>query len=497
MSNPRDTQPVRVRFAPSPTGLLHLGGARTALYNYLLAKQTGGQFILRIEDTDQKRYNEEAEQNLIDGMKWLGIEWDEGPDIGGPHAPYHQTQRKQMYLDVAQELMDNDKAFKCFCTAEELNKVRETQQKANQATRYSGKCRDLSADDVQARVDAGDSYVIRFKMPKTGSITGTDRVRGSVTFENAILDDKIIVKSDGMALYHLAAMVDDHLMEITHVFRGEEWLPSLPLHVHIYEALGWEQPEWVHLSLFLKPSGKGKMSKRESAEMRDAGHAIFVDDMEELGYLPEGVNNWISLMGWSYDGSTEFFTMDDLIEKFSIDKLSPKNAAIDYKKFDHYNKLHIQALSVEEMARRIAPHYQAAGIDASMDALIQIAPLLQTRLTTLDEAPDWTRFLFVDEVTPSVEDLIAKGLDAEQSAKAAQAALDLLRELGTFDMETVNQPMRDLAEKLGIKLGQLLTPVRVAIAGGKVSPPLFESMDILGAEKTFARIEAGIKLLKQ
>jgi glutamyl-tRNA synthetase len=284
-------------------------------------------------------------------------------------------------------------------------------------------------------------------------------------------------------------------MGITHVFRGEEWISTFPLHVRIYEAFGWEQPDWVHLSLFLKPSGKGKMSKRETEEMRLSGDSIFIKDMQKLGYLPEAVNNWVALMGWSFDGSTEFFTMDDLIEKFSIDKLSAKNATIDFKKFDHYNKLHINALSDEELAARMRPYFEEARIDPDDTTLNQLAPLLKSRMTSLDEAVEWGAFLFKDEVEPDPQDLVANGLTASQSAAATRRALELLSNAKSFEQSELETPFRTLADELEIKLGQLLSPVRVAIAGQPVSPPLFESMQIIGREKSLARILHGINLL--
>ncbi|MCK4726891.1 MAG: glutamate--tRNA ligase, partial [Anaerolineales bacterium] len=289
--------PMRVRFAPSPTGRTHLGSGRTALYNYLLARQSGGQFILRIEDTDRKRYNSESEQELIDSLHWLGLQWDEGPDIGGPHAPYHQSQRKEIYQQHAKRLVDMSQAFYCFCTPERLAKVRQEQQKNKMPSHYDGTCRLLTPGESAQRVADGESHVIRFKTPQEGSITVHDRLRGDITVENENLDDYIIVKSDGLALYHLAAMVDDHLMGITHVIRGAEWLPTFPLHAHIIRAFGWQEPNWIHLSLFLKPSGKGKMSKRDTSQLINNGKSIYLTDLESMGYLPEGVLNWTALMG--------------------------------------------------------------------------------------------------------------------------------------------------------------------------------------------------------
>jgi len=348
--------PARVRFAPSPTGMTHLGSARTALYNYLYARHTGGKFILRIEDTDQKRYDPNSEADLINAQKWLGMVWDEGPDIGGPYAPYYQSKRSEIYRKYADELVEKGSAFYCFCTPEELKLVREMQQKRHEQPHYSGKCRNIRLEEAKSRIKNGEKHVVRFKVPKEGSITVVDKLRGEITVENSKIDDMVLLKSDGFALYHLAAMVDDHLMGITHVMRSEEWLPSLPLHAHIYNSYGWKQPEWVHLSVFLKPSGKGKMSKRDKELMRLTGQSIFVKDFSELGYLPEAVVNWIALMGWSFDDHTEFFTMQDLIEKFDIDRLNPSPAAIDFKKLDHFNGLHIRALSKKELAQRLIPY---------------------------------------------------------------------------------------------------------------------------------------------
>lgn len=495
MPSPRDSQPVRVRFAPSPTGLLHLGGARTAMYNYLLARQTGGQFILRIEDTDQKRFDPTAEPDIIDSLHWLGLQWDEGPDVGGPHGPYRQSERKALYQPLAEQLIKNGQAFYCFCTREELEASRNEQKARGVQPRYAGTCRDLPLAEAQARVAGGAEHVIRFKMPRDGSITVTDRLRGAITFENRNLDDSVIVKSDGLPVYHLAAMADDHMMEISHVFRGEEWLPSLPLHAHIYRAFGWAEPEWVHLSLFLKPSGKGKMSKRETEEMRLTGQTIFVKEMAGLGFLPEGVLNWVALMGWSYDDSTEFFTLPDLVEKFTIDRLNPSNAAIDFKKLDHFNSLHLRALPPEELARRCLPFLEQAGLNADLETVTRIAPIVRERMVTLDEAPDWMAFFFRETVEPAPESLIAKDLTAAESRAALQRATAELEALPEWKHSAMEEKLRALVEELGLKAGQVFGLLRNATAAQPVSPPLFESMEILGREVTLARLQHALELL--
>lgn len=494
MSTP--TKPVRVRFAPSPTGHTHLGSGRTALYDFLLARQTGGQFILRIEDTDRKRYVPGAEQELMDSLRWLGLEWDEGPDVGGPYGPYRQSERKEIYREYAQKLIDSGHAYYCFCSPEKLERERQEAQKRKELPLYAGTCRDLDPAKAARRVAAGEKHVIRFKSPKEGVTTVVDLLRGSITLDNHMLDDSILVKSDGFALYHLAAMVDDQLMKITHVIRGSEWLPSLPLHANIIRAFGWDEPAWVHLSVFLKPSGKGKMSKRETADLMKDGYSIFIKDLEELGYIPEGVINWIALMGWSYDAHTEYFTIPDLVEKFSLEKLNPSPAAINFSKLDHFNGLHIRSLAQDELAARVRPFFANAGYTVDDNVLRQIIPLIQERLTVLTDAPEIAGFYFKSEVEPPPADLVAKGLTPAQSAEVARRAYDILSTLPDMRLETAEPPMRALVEEMGLSSGQVFGILRVAITGQKVSPPLFESMAVIGKEKILERLRRAADILR-
>lgn len=487
--------PVRVRFAPSPTGRTHLGSGRTALYNYLLARQTGGQFLLRIEDTDQRRYVPEAEQELIDSLHWLGLQWDEGPDVGGPYGPYRQSERKEIYLEYAKQLIDKDQAYYCFCTPERLAHLREQQMQAKQPPMYDGLCRRLTLEDALRRVRQGEPHVIRFKTPKEGTITVRDYLRGEITVENRTIDDYILVKSDGWALYHLAAMVDDQLMRITHVLRSSEWLSTFPLHAHIIRAFGWQEPVFVHLSVFLKPSGKGKMSKRDSAQLLQDGYSIFIKDLEQLGYLPEAVVNWIALMGWSYDDKTEFFTMQDLIEKFSLDHLNPSPAAINFAKFDHFNGLHIRHLSIEDLARRVKPFLLKAGLKVDDQKLIQIAPIIRERLVTLDDAVEMAGFFFREQLEYEPSLLIGKNMSASESLKALQESYHLLSSADFGDKETLEMALRSLAEQMGLKAGQLFGILRIAVTGQSVSPPLIESMVILGKEKVMERVRVALNRL--
>jgi glutamyl-tRNA synthetase len=490
-------KPVRVRMAPSPTGRTHLGSGRTALYNYLLARQTGGQFILRIEDTDRKRYDPAAEEELIDTLRWLGLEWEEGPDVGGPYAPYRQSERKEIYQEYARQLIEMGQAFYCFCSPERLQRIRQEQLKRKQSLRYEGTCRLIEPEQAAARVAAGESHVVRFRIPPEGTTTVLDQLRGEITVENRNLDDYIIVKSDGLALYHLAAIVDDHLMGITHVLRGSEWLPTFPLHNRIIRAFDWQEPKWVHLSLFLKPSGKGKMSKRDNATMMKDGKSIYLTDLRAIGYLPEAIVNWTALMGWSYDDHTEFFSIPDLIEKFSIERLNPSPAAINFSKLDHFNGLHIRSLEIADLTARLKPYFEAASYQVDDETLTQVTPLIQERMVTLEDSPAMAGFFFKEEVHPEPNELVGKKMTTVESATAAQYAYEVLVEMPEITPESAEAPLRALAEELNLKVGQLFGILRVAVTGQTVSPPLFESMEIIGRQKTLERIQNAIAILKE
>ena len=481
--------PARVRFAPSPTGFLHIGGARTALYDYLLARQTGGAFILRIEDTDQKRYQDTAEQDIKDALVWMGIQPDEGPDYGGPYAPYRQSQRAQLYRDVAEELIEEDQAYYCFCTPEKLAEVRDRQLKDNLTPHYDGTCRSLDKGAAAERAASGEPHVIRFKSPQEGTTTGVDALRGEITVENSTLDDIILIKSTGLAVYHLAAMTDDHLMGITHVFRGAEWLPTFPIHVLVYRALGWEEPVWVHLSVLLKPDGKGKMSKRDTELAREQGFPIFMKDMEAMGYIPEAVNNWIALMGWSFDDKTEYFTLDDLVEKFTVEKLNPSPAAINFSKLDHFNGLHIRELELEDFANRIKPWFIKADLDVRDEILVPVAAALQTRTKKLTEVVDMGGFFFRDEVKVAVDRIVTKKLTATQAAEAARGILELFQGMDEITQENAEAPLRALASQMDLKAGQIFGLLREALTGQKVSPPIFDIISILGKSIVLERLE--------
>ncbi|MCC6500369.1 MAG: glutamate--tRNA ligase [Anaerolineales bacterium] len=490
-------KPARTRMAPSPTGRFHLGSARTALFDYLLARKTGGQFILRLEDTDRKRFVPGSEEEIMRSLDWLGITPDESPLHGGKFGPYRQTERREIYQARANELVQKGFAYPCFCTPERLEQSRKEQEARKvDRVRYDGLCRALDPSEAAKRVASGEKYVIRFKMPHEGSTIAHDHLRGDIVTENKFLDDNVILKSDGLPTYHLAAMVDDHEMQITHVLRGSEWLPSFPLHVNIVRAFGWDEPVWIHLSLFLKPSGKGKLSKRESAEAMKDGHTVFVDDMKDLGYTPEGVLNWIALMGWGV-AEDDVMSLEEMIQRFNIDTLTPSPAAVNFQRLDHFNGAHIRLLSDADLSARIKPYFVAAGLPVEEEALMKIAPLIRERLVTLDDCFTFASFFFKEDVSPNRDDLIAKGLDAQQSAEIAKKTYEVFSALTDFSHQTAEAPMREYVEGSGLSASQVFGVIRVAVTGQKISPPLFESMEIIGREKVLARLQNAVTVLER
>jgi glutamyl-tRNA synthetase len=489
--------PARVRFAPSPTGRFHLGSARSALYDFLFARKTDGQFVLRIEDTDRKRFDPNAESELIQGLHWLGIQWDEGPDLGGPYGPYRQSERVDHYQARARELIDAGHAYYCFCSVERLAQIRQAQQRSKKPPHYDGQCRRLPPDEARARAAAGEPHVVRFKSPKDGTTTAVDLLRGPITVDNATIDDYILLKSDGMPVYHLAHLVDDHEMAITHVMRGAEWLPTFPLHVLIYQALGWEQPVWVHLSVFLNPSGKGKMSKRHAVDSKGGALSIYPLDMRDMGYLPEAIVNWIALMGWSYDDRTEQFTLDELIERFSLEKLNPSPAAVNFSKLEHFNGVYIRGLSVDDLAERLAPFFRAAGLEPDPARLRAITPLIRERINTLEEAVEIAGFFFRAEVHPDPKLLVGKDMDAAASAVAARRAGEVVASMEAIEPSVLESRLRQLADQLGLSAGQLFGILRIAVTGQPVSPPLIETIHILGRDEVVSRIDRAVELLER
>jgi glutamyl-tRNA synthetase len=486
---------VRVRYAPSPTGDFHVGGARTALFNYLFARHHGGSFILRIEDTDQKRFNPEAVDRLLRGLRYLGLDWDEGPGKGGPYGPYTQTERLEIYHRYCAQLLDGGFAYRCFCTPERLEAASKSQQAKGLNPGYDRFCRGLDPAEAARRTAQGESHTVRFKAPLDGEITVHDLVRGEITFQNSILQDTVLMKSDGIPTYHMANVVDDHLMEISHILRGDEWVNSLPLHVHLYSAFGWQPPIMAHLPLILNPTGKGKMSKREDRAPDGRLLPVFVRSFQETGYLPEAMINYLALLGWSFDDKTEIMTRAELIERFGLDRVNASPAIWNYEKLDHFNGTHIRLLGVEDLADRLLPFLEAAGYRVEREKLLAVVPLIRERITRLSDAVAVADFFFLDELPPyDTADLIPQKGDAS----LALAVLDRARQVlatADFRRESLEAALRPEAEALGLKPGSMFQPIRVAACGRKAAPPLFETLEVLGREVCLKRISQAIDRL--
>ncbi len=477
---------VRTRYAPSPTGEPHLGNIRTALFAWLLAKHHGGQFLLRIEDTDRQRLVEGGVEAQMETLRWLGIDWDEGPDKGGPHAPYTQSERLDIYQEHAGRLLASDWAYRCYCSSERLAEVRKAQQARKEPPRYDRHCRDLSPDD-RARSEADSApAVVRFKTPLSGETLTHDAIRGEVSFANDTLDDFVILKSDGYPTYHLAAIVDDHLMEITHVLRGEEWISSLPRHVLIYQAFGWEPPVFVHVSRILG-SDRAKLSKRHGA------HAALA--YREMGYLPEAIVNFLALLGWSLDDKTEIIDLDTLIAAFDTDRLLTNPAVFNAEKLEWMNGVYIRNLKPEGLAERARPFLEDhLGRPVDAQKLAQIAPLIQERIKTLKDVVEMADFFFTEgplDYEPAA--LLGKKSFAGEGQRAVEALSSVIAAIEALDdwsHEALEGSVRPLAEEMGVKAGELFAVIRVAVTGKTAAPPLFETMAVLGRDVSLERLSA-------
>ena len=487
--------PVRVRYAPSPTGDFHVGGARTALFNYLFARHHGGSFILRIEDTDQKRFNPEALGWLQRGLRYLGLDWDEGPGVGGAYGPYTQTERLDLYRRYCAQLLDGGFAYRCFCTPERLETASKAQQAKGLNPGYDRFCRNLDPAEAARRAAAGERHTVRFKAPLDGEITVHDLIRGDITFQNSILQDTVLMKSDGIPTYHMANVVDDHLMEISHILRGDEWVNSLPLHVHLYAAFGWQPPIMAHLPLILNPTGKGKMSKREDRAPDGRLLPVFVRSFEETGYLPEAMINYLALLGWSFDDKTEIMSRAELIERFGLDRVNASPAVWNYEKLDHFNGCYIRLLPVEDLADRLLPFLEAAGYRVEREKLLAVVPLIRERITRLSDAVAVADFFFLDELAPyNTADLIPPKGDASLALAVLNRARQVLA-TADFQRDALEAALRPEAEALDVKPGSMFQPIRVATCGRKAAPPLFETLEVLGRDVCLKRIDQAIRQL--
>lgn len=475
----------RLRFAPSPTGSPHIGNIRTAVFDYLYARHTGGTFILRVEDTDRTRFVEGSMEEMMEGLRWIGMQWDEGPDIDGGHGPYFQSQRLDLYHKYAQQLVDEGKAYYCYCTKEHLEAMRKEKEAAKLAPGYDRRCRDLSKEECEVLANENPHPVIRFKMKREGRTEFDDAVRGNVSFENILQDDFVMIKADGFPTYHFASIVDDHLMEITHVVRGEEWLSSAPKHIQLYEALGWEPPVWVHPPLILDVTGK-KLSKRSETQTTFAFY-------RSEGYLPDAMLNFLATMGWSSGEDKKLFSRQELIEKFSFEGITNHPAIFDLAKLNDLNGEYIRMMSVQELADTILPWIKAAGYigdtlsEDEKRYLLEVTALIQDRIVLLKEAPDTVSYFYTDDFVYDEKGL-KKHLTKETTPALLKLVAEKLLEVSDWSHDSVEQAVREAGDKMELSGGKVIHPVRMAVTGRTWGPGLFELMKVIGKDRCIARL---------
>lgn len=471
---------VRTRIAPSPTGIAHLGTAYTAMRNLAIAKQAGGQFIVRIEDTDRERYVEGAVEVIFDAMKWLNLPYNEAPNIGGPYAPYTQSERLPIYQKHILDLIENGKAYYCFCTKDRLDQVRADQQSRKELPRYDKFCRNIDLAQSKKRVEAGEKCVIRLKVPETGVTICQDVVRGPVEFQNSGIDDQVLLKSDGYPTYHLGVVVDDHLMQITHIIRGEEWLSSTPKHVLIYQAFGWDLPIFAHLPV-IRNKDHSKMSKRKND--------VSILSHRDKGYLPEAINNFLALMGWSHPDKKDIFSLDEFLQLFTLERITLTAPVYDIEKLNWINGIYIREMSDAELIKRLAPFIPS---DCTKDLVSEILPLIKERLVTLKDFESLTDFFYRDIVVDQVQ-LTKKSTPEEVKSQlvATRTVLESL-DVKSWTHENIEQKVRTIAESNSWKPGQYFMMLRIAVTGKTATPPLFETMVVISREITLKRLETAL-----
>lgn len=471
---------VRTRIAPSPTGDPHVGTAYMALFNWAFARQHDGQFVLRIEDTDQARSTPESEQAIFTALRWLGLDWDEGPNVSGPHGPYRQSERQALYLEHIEKLLAQGDAFHCFCSKQRLDEVRAEQQAAKQTTRYDGHCLGLSADEVAKRLAAGEPSVVRMRVPETGACTFKDRLRGEVTIPYSQIDMQVLLKADGMPTYHLAVVVDDHLMGITHILRGEEWLNSVPKHQLLYQYFDWPMPELVHLPL-LRDTDQSKLSKRKNPTS--------VTYYRDQGYLPEALLNYLGLMGWSMPDEQELFTLQQMVQAFDIDRISTSGPIFDQDKLRWMNGQYLRALDAEAYAEKVQEWL------LNKDRLRDLIPLVQERAERLSDLLPLVDYLLGARRALKPEDFAHKKLEREQVVKVIHHTLALFDRKRSWQRDDLYESIKALAEQCDLKLREFLFPLFIAISGREVSLPLFDSLIFLGPDLSRGRLRDALEVL--
>ena len=482
---------VRVRYAPSPTGIPHVGNIRTALFNWLFARHNGGRLIVRIEDTDQARTQAGAIEAILESLRWLDLDWDEGPEVGGEFGPYLQSERLDIYDRYARQLIDSGSAYYCYCSAERLKFVRDEQSKRKENPRYDGRCRNASQQQAKAAGDA-DMPVVRFRVPEGRTITFYDRIRDEVSFESGQLGDFVLIKTDRFPTYHMANVVDDHLMEISHVLRAEEWLSSTPRHQLLYEALGMTPPEYGHLPIILGPD-RSKLSKRHGAAS--------LLDYRDLGFLPDAMVNYLALMGWALDDHTELFTREMLVEHFTLERVGKTGAIFDLTKLTWMNGVYLREMSADKFIDVALPPLES-GLPQDIarpldkDYAGRVLDLLQERTKTLKDLPELAEIFFVEDLSHDAAALVPKKMDQEDAAAALKAALAALLEMQDWDAETLEGALRPLAPELGVKTGQLFGALRVGVTGRTAAPPLFDTMSVLGKDRCLGRLRDAVSTLE-
>lgn len=498
------SEKVRVRFAPSPTGPLHIGGLRTALFNYLFAKKYDGDFLLRIEDTDQNRYVEGAENYIIEALNWCGIQYDEGVGKGGDYAPYRQSERKEIYAQYAQELIDKDWAYYAFDTPQELDEQRKKSEEKGETFIYNWHNRQslnnslsISKEEVQERINNGQEYVIRFKMPQE-ILTMQDLIRGGVVVDTKTLDDKVLFKSDGMPTYHLANIVDDHLMKITHVIRGEEWLPSMPLHILMYRAFGWKAPQFSHLPLILKPAGmgNGKLSKRDGDKMgfpvfpllwKDPETGAISKGYREDGYLPEALLNFLALLGWNPGTDQEIFTKEELIKLFDLERVSKSGARFDIEKAKWFNHQYLHQKNSEELAKEYLKILSEKNVNSSQEIVEKIVALIRDRATFITDFWELSSFFFI--APTQYDEKAMKKQWKENSSEILDKIVNILSSQEDFSSANTEHIVKEFITNNGFSLGQVMPLIRLALVGDMKGPHIFDIAEIIGKDETIKRLE--------
>ncbi|HYN89402.1 MAG TPA: glutamate--tRNA ligase [Ardenticatenaceae bacterium] len=494
---------IRVRYAPSPTGYQHVGGIRTVIFDWLWARHTGGTFILRIEDTDRKRFKEGALEDLFASLEWLGLDYDEGPNKGGDFGPYFQSERLSLYHEYASRLIELGGAYECYCAPRrEEEESDEGDEPPPAPAGRRDPCRDLSEDE-RARERAtcateGRRPVVRLKTPLEGRTAVRDLSRGEIVFENKTIPDYILLKSDGFPTYHLANVVDDHFMEISHILRGDEWIPTAPMHVIMYRFFGWEPPIYAHVPMVLDPSGKGKLSKRKQvgADGQAVENLTMVREFRAAGYLPEALFNFLATLGWALSGDQEVFSREEAVAAFELEDIKKSPARFEYEKLEWMNGVYIRALDPAELAARVLPFMHEAGLSVTLEQILPLVTSIQERIKTLREAVDMLDFFFSEIRTPPLEELVAKKMTPESTREALQAARARLSAI-EWSEPALEASLRASADELGLKAGALFTPIRLAVTGKRVSPPLFETLYHLGRDRSLGRLDRTIAALAE